>query len=46
MRKISGTLLDRIDIHIEVPAVPFRELSDGTPGTSSVWTPSGLPDGE
>jgi magnesium chelatase family protein len=30
-----GPLLDRIDIHIEVPAVPFRELSGGTPGTSS-----------
>jgi magnesium chelatase family protein len=24
--KISGPLLDRIDLHIEVPAVPFQEL--------------------
>ena len=27
MAKISGPLLDRIDLHIEVPAVPFKELS-------------------
>jgi magnesium chelatase family protein len=27
--------LDRIDIHIEVPAVAFRELAATTPGTSS-----------
>jgi magnesium chelatase family protein len=32
---IGGPLLDRIDIHIEVPAVPFEELSNGPPGTSS-----------
>ncbi len=35
MAKISGPLLDRIDIHIEVPAVPFKELSADTTGTSS-----------
>ncbi len=35
MAKISGPLLDRIDIHIEVPAVPFKELSADLAGTSS-----------
>src|ERR1700682_864344 len=30
-----GPLLDRIDLHIEVPAVPFQELSATADGTSS-----------
>lgn len=33
--KISGPLLDRIDIHIEVPAVKYRELRDSKLGESS-----------
>ncbi len=33
--RISGPLLDRIDLHIEVPPVPFRELGDDAGGTSS-----------
>ncbi len=33
--KVSGPLLDRIDIHIEVPAVEYRELRGGQAGESS-----------
>jgi magnesium chelatase family protein len=35
MSKLSGPLLDRIDLHLEVPAVPFQELSAKADGTSS-----------
>ncbi|QEM66771.1 ATP-binding protein [Geobacter sp. FeAm09] len=33
--RISGPLLDRIDIHIEVPAVTYRDLSDRGEAESS-----------
>jgi magnesium chelatase family protein len=33
--KLSGPLLDRIDIHVEVPAVPYRELTSRRAGTDS-----------
>lgn len=36
MSKISGPLLDRIDIHIEVTPVPFEKLSDTRQAESSV----------
>ncbi len=35
MNKISGPLLDRFDIHIEVVPVPFKDLSDTRPAESS-----------
>ena len=35
LAKISGPLVDRIDIHIDVPAVPFNALSSDTTGTTS-----------
>ncbi|HZK22091.1 MAG TPA: YifB family Mg chelatase-like AAA ATPase [Oscillospiraceae bacterium] len=35
LAKVSGPLLDRLDIHIEVPQVNYSELSDNTPSESS-----------
>ena len=35
MAKISGPLLDRIDLHIEVPAVKYKELSSKVSGEGS-----------
>jgi magnesium chelatase family protein len=42
LSRVSGPLIDRIDIHVEAPAVPWKELSrglqkkeDAKPGTSS-----------
>jgi magnesium chelatase family protein len=35
MSRLSGPLLDRIDIQLEVPSVPYAELSARADGTSS-----------
>ena len=35
LAKVSGPLLDRIDMHIEVPAVPFKELRGKSDGVTS-----------
>jgi magnesium chelatase family protein len=35
MARLSGPLLDRIDLHVEVPRLPYEDLSDQTRGESS-----------
>ena len=35
LSRISGPLLDRIDLHVEVPAVPFTQLAEMPPGPPS-----------
>ncbi len=35
LARLSGPLLERIDIHVEVPAVPIAALREGRPGTDS-----------
>jgi magnesium chelatase family protein len=35
LARISGPLLDRIDIHLLVPAVAYRDLADGAPAEPS-----------
>jgi magnesium chelatase family protein len=34
-KRLSGPLLDRIDIHVEVPRVPFQKISDDRRGEGS-----------
>ena len=38
-KRLSGPLLDRIDIHVEVPRVPFQKLSDERRGEPSAAHP-------
>jgi len=35
LARLSGPLLDRIDIHLQVPAVAYRDLADSATGESS-----------
>lgn len=35
LSKLSGPLIDRIDIHVEVPPVPYEQLSAARTGTDS-----------
>ncbi|MFO0873048.1 MAG: YifB family Mg chelatase-like AAA ATPase [Phycisphaerales bacterium] len=35
LSRLSGPLVDRIDLHVEVPAVPFRQLAGDRRGTDS-----------
>ena len=37
LAKISGPLLDRIDLHIDVPAVPFDALTHAPNGETSAY---------
>jgi magnesium chelatase family protein len=32
LNRLSGPLLDRIDLHVDVPALPYRELAHAEPG--------------
>ncbi len=42
LAKLSGPLLDRIDIHIEVPSVPYHELTAKRAGTDSATMSSAV----
>jgi magnesium chelatase family protein len=35
LAKLSGPMIDRIDIHVEVPAVPYKQLTGAPSGTNS-----------
>jgi magnesium chelatase family protein len=33
--RLSGPLLDRIDLHVDVPALPYQQLAEAEPGEST-----------
>lgn len=35
LSRLSGPLIDRIDIHVEVPSVPYKQLAGGPRGTDT-----------
>lgn len=35
LARLSGPLLDRIDMHVEAPAVPWKQLSEAPRGTTT-----------
>ncbi len=35
MSRVSGPLIDRVDIHVEAPAVPWKQLSGDAKGTTT-----------
>ncbi|MEO0588360.1 MAG: YifB family Mg chelatase-like AAA ATPase [Planctomycetota bacterium] len=35
LSKLSGPLIDRIDVHVEAPPVPYQRLTEAKPGTDS-----------
>lgn len=41
-RKLSGPLLDRIDLHVEAPAVSYEELSRMQDYASDAWSSSAM----
>src|SRR5262249_27902551 len=43
LSRLSGPLIDRIDIHVEAPAVPWKQLSAAPRGTSSAPMRGGGP---
>ena len=40
-KRVSGPLMDRIDIHVEVPAVKYEKLSDDRLGEPSAAVRAG-----